>query len=128
MQQHLDHMKRSSALILGLFTIAGCVTTQERLQQYVGTHKNRLIGEWGPAEHKEPDGKGGEIWIYQKTEVWTTPRREEVQIKKDDENQKAERTIKVYPEKVRKTIHNTSFYIGKDGVIYDTAHGSRRVQ
>lgn len=118
-------------LLVFAMGLTGCLSIEQQLRQrYVGTHKNQLLARWGPPDHKEPDGKGGEIWIYSRVKTRTTPMRREAEVADNEDsadNSKKEKTIVIYPSQVRRTLYNKSFFIGTDGVIYDTAYGWREL-
>jgi len=113
--------------MLGLVVCAGCMTLHESMmQQYGGQNKAYLLGRQGPPDMKEPDGQGGEIWIYRTEDVYETPEREQTTV---GTNYKDEPTVtrEKSTAKTSVTIRFRSFYINKAGIIYDFASGSRRV-
>ena len=58
-------MKYLGIILIVFIVFSGCASIEANLRQkYVGTHKNRLLGQRGFTDQKIPDGQGGEIWIY----------------------------------------------------------------
>ena len=49
-------MNRRIVVFLILFLLTGCVSTREQLKQLGGSHKNKILSQWGPPEIKKPDG------------------------------------------------------------------------
>ena len=42
------------------------------LNSWMGTHKSKLIAQWGPPTKYDSDGKGGEILMYEQSKVLST--------------------------------------------------------
>jgi hypothetical protein len=119
------------ALFAGLLLLTACQTTQEYLATFHGMDKGYLIGRMGQPDAKEADGRGGEIWIYEEKQISATSATETETIEKGTAVENKETTTKkkqliVPTQRVRLVVK--SFYIDTNGVIYDTAHGSRYLQ
>jgi hypothetical protein len=113
-----------AAVVLGL---CACQTTKINLESYHGMTKAYLIGRLGPPDAKESDDKGGEIWIYQEKEVFVRPGTVITYKQKDADKTTIRKEKRVYPPEQHVRIINTSFYIDKNGVIYDSAYGYRDI-
>lgn len=72
----MRNMKRGrwvvASMLLAL-ALAGCVTPDAAMRSWVGQHSSSLVARFGPPSHRESDGQGGEIWIYQTQRTQTTP-------------------------------------------------------
>jgi hypothetical protein len=119
-------------LALLLLPLAGCQSTEEYLATFHGLDRAQLLGRLGQPEAKEPDGRGGEVWIYQEKRVSTPVAKETEKVEQkltDDKQAKTttrEKQVSVQNPVVR--MFFKSFYLDANGVVYDTAHGSRYLQ
>jgi hypothetical protein len=115
--------------IVAAMTLASCLTTQEYLATFHGKSRAYLLGRLGPPDIKQSDDKGGEIWIYQEKDVSVSPAEKKTTYEeKDSSGKKVEQATQVTAPERRVRVINKSFYIDKDGVIYDTAYGSRHLE
>lgn len=116
--------------ILVAMLFSSCLTTKEYLATFHGNERSYLLGRLGPPDFKAPDDKGGEIWIYQEKSISISPAKVETSYEKDISHDSSEiKNNKKFTPSVRSIyITNKSFYINKDGIIYDTAYGSRRTE
>jgi hypothetical protein len=48
-----------------LVGFAGCVSTSDMMQSWVGHHRSELIASLGPPQATAPDGQGGTVLVYQ---------------------------------------------------------------
>jgi len=116
--------------------IQGCQTTAEYLATFHGKHTRYLIGEIGMPDTKLPDAHDGEIWQYETRTVYTTPGKEEVVYTVEEEDgdedgggeKKITETREIYPPSRSVRLYLKTFYINKDGYVYDTAAGSRPIE
>ena len=119
-------MKYRVIAIMFCIVFAGCVTVEENLRQrFGGVHKSRLLGQWGAPDHKEPDGRGGEIWIYTYKVASVKPVKKSTDVEQESEEYKTKKTTTIYPSTTTTKTFNKSFYIDSDGIIYDVAYGAR---
>jgi len=113
------------ALVL---VLSACQTTKINRESFHGMTKSYLIGRLGPPDAKETDDKGGVIWIYQEKEVFVRPGTVTTYKQKDADKTTQRKEKRVYPPERRVRIINTSFYIDKKGIIYDSAYGYRDIE
>ncbi len=113
-------------VIVFVLLLSACQTTKQYLSTFHGKERSYVLGHLGPPDFKESNDKGGEIWIYQEKSITVSPAKVETSFEHDssDSNKKTKKT-KVTPLIRRIYIDIKSFYINKDKIIYDTAHGSR---
>lgn len=114
-----------------LTSLAACQTTEEHLAAFHGLDKARLLGRMGQPDVKEPDERGGEIWIYQEKRVSNPVAKETETVAKNLEDGKTTTTTREKQVAVQSPVvrmYFKSFYIDARGIIYDTAHGSRYLQ
>jgi len=116
---------------LGALLLAACQTTDEFLAAFHGQDRAYLLGRMGPPDLKEPDGRGGEIWIYQERQVSAAQATETETTEKNaaSANQQTttrKKSLNAPAPRVRLVFK--SFYLDANGVIYDTAHGARYLQ
>ena len=111
-----------------VIVLSACQTTKINLESFHGRNKAYLIGRLGPPDAKEPDSRGGEIWIYQEKEVSVRPGTVTTYKQKDADKTTSRKEKRIYPPERVVRIINTSFYIDKNGVIYDTAYGYRDIE
>jgi len=116
-----------SIFLLGLLFGMGCQSTREYLAGFHGMHRSELLGRLGPADQIIPDERGGEIWIYQEKVVSITPGTEEVVYQEKDKQKKVTERRVVTPPKETVRIHVKSFYINSEGIVYNTAFGTRAI-
>lgn len=64
---------RSLVALVLAFSLSGCMTPEAEMTPWVGHSSSTLIGQWGPPQHKTSDNRGGEIWIYQQQQRYSTP-------------------------------------------------------
>jgi hypothetical protein len=126
-------MKRLlQVILLPLLALAGCQTTDEYLATFHGLDRARLLGRMGRPDVKESDGRGGEVWIYQERRMSTPVARETEKVERQHNSDQQssstsrEKQVAVQPPSVR--MFFKSFYLDVNGVIYDSAHGSRYLQ
>jgi hypothetical protein len=113
------------ALVL---VICACMTAKINIESFHGKTKAYLVGRFGPPDAKESDDQGGEIWIYQEKEVFVRPGTVTTYKQKDAGQKTLRKEKRVYPPERQVRIINTSFYIDKNGVIYDSAYGYRDIE
>jgi hypothetical protein len=59
-------MRQIFLILVSLFLIVGCYSTQKTMDSWIGSSKKDLIMNWGPPDRTASDGSGGEILIYAK--------------------------------------------------------------
>jgi hypothetical protein len=124
-------MKHSvyALFIVAAILLSSCQTTKEYLSTFHGKERSYILGRLGPPDIKEPIDKGGEIWIYQERSISIIPAKVETSYEKDTSSDSDIKKEKKFKPLVRRIyITNQSFYINKDGIIYDTACGSRMTE
>lgn len=62
-------------LIIPTLLFSSCMTPEAEMKPWVGLSSSQLIGQWGPPQYKNPDNKGGQIWIYQQQRSYATTAR-----------------------------------------------------
>lgn len=107
--------------------LSACQTTKINLESFHGKTKAYLVGRLGPPDAKEADDKGGEIWIYQERDVYVQPGTVITYKQKTGDSITRRKEKRVYPPERQVRIINSSFYIDKNGIIYDTAYGYRDI-
>jgi len=53
--------------------LVGCASPATVMNAWLGHSSTELVGQWGPPQYKESDRRGGQIWIYQRTQTYNTP-------------------------------------------------------
>lgn len=114
-------------MVAVVLVLSACQTTRINLESFHGKTKAYLIGRLGPPDAKETDDKGGEIWIYQEKEVSVQPGTVTTYKQKAGDSTTRREEKRVYPPERQVRIINSSFYIDKNGIIYDTAYGYRDI-
>lgn len=67
-------MKNILTTLIVAFLLSGCASKiNEKMESWMGHHKNDLIASWGPPQDIMDDGQGGEIFIYSNERTYTTP-------------------------------------------------------
>jgi hypothetical protein len=66
---HRNHqevvMKRLRVLIVIVGLMSGCATVNKDMASWVGHHYSELFDKWSPPTCTSPDGRGGQILIYE---------------------------------------------------------------
>jgi hypothetical protein len=114
-------------MVAVIFMLSACQTTKMNLESFHGKTKAYLVGRLGPPDAKEADDKGGEIWIYQEKEVYVRPGSVITYKQKTSDRIIQRKEKRVHPPEQQVRIINSSFYIDKKGIIYDTAYGYRDI-
>lgn len=132
------------SIILFSFTLAcslsGCVSPAKVMNSWVGLRSTQLIGQWGPPQYKEPDGRGGQIWIYQQTRSYSTPGYAQSNTQSYGQaygtanydpygyaryngtySGQSNTNTTYMPSQRHQRTQNASFYVNSQGVIYDVA-------
>ena len=119
-------------LALSLLVLTGCQTTDEYLATFHGLDRGQLLGRLGPPDVKETDGRGGEVWIYQEKRVSTPVAKEtekvEQKLAADKQAKTTTRETQLVAPNPSVRMFFKSFFLDGNGMIYDTAHGSRYLQ
>jgi hypothetical protein len=117
---------------LALVVLTGCQTTDEFLATFHGLDRAQLLGRLGQPDVKEPDGRGGEVWIYQEKRVSNPVAKEtekvEQKLTADQQGKTTTRQKELAVQNPVVRMYFKSFFLGAKGVIYDSAHGSRYLQ
>ncbi len=115
------------SMAAAVLVLSACQITQINLESFHGKTKAYLVGRLGPPDAKEADDKGGEIWIYQEKEVSVRPGTVTTYKQKTGDSTIRRKEKRVYPPERQVRLINNSFYIDKNGIIYDTAYGYRDI-
>lgn len=127
----------TSPYVICLLMICGFVTScatgpppdpHAKYKRYLGQHSSRLIAEWGPPNHRESDGKGGQVWVYMTEKVRTTDGRtvtKSYEKDKEKDGKTKTETTTYRPPTTRKSVKITSFFVDANGYVYDYALGQR---
>jgi len=92
-------------LILLCLMLTGCASTGKIMESWIGHQKSEIINSWGPPQRYSPDGKGGEILIYESSSALASPIGEMM---------------------ITQTITNyKQVYVNQKGTIYYVRWGSR---
>jgi hypothetical protein len=59
-------MKQIFLILVSVFLLAGCYSTQNTMDSWIGSSKKDLIMKWGPPDRTASDGGEGEILIFAK--------------------------------------------------------------
>jgi hypothetical protein len=59
-------MKKSIFALAAILIVAGCYSTQQTMDSWIGSSKKDLIMSWGPPDRIASDGGDGEILVYAK--------------------------------------------------------------
>ena len=119
------------ALSVFLLSLVACQTVDEQLAAYHGLDRAQLLGRMGQPDAKDADGRGGEIWIYQEKRVSNPVAKETETIEKNPGEGRKTTTTRETQVAIQSPVVRMffkSFYLDANGVIYDTAHGSRYLQ
>ena len=126
--ERISNMRKIIYFIVTLvLVLSACQTTKINLESFHGKTKAYLVGRLGPPDAKEDDDKGGEIWIYQEKEISVRPGTVTTYKQKTGDSITQRKEKRVYPPEQQVRIINSSFYIDKKGIIYDTAYGYRDI-
>lgn len=101
-------MKKIIFLLALSSILLSCTTgpsPKEVHDSWLGAHKSQLIQSWGPPTRYQPDGKGGEILIYERSQTTGTI------------------LYGTYFENTR--VYFSDMFAGQDGIIYYYRYGER---
>jgi hypothetical protein len=98
-----------AAFVAGSVLLFACASMQTGEDPWIGKDKSELLAALGKPARMEPDGKGGQIWIYlEKVEVYLPGR-----IDRDG------KSAAYYGREKRHTyMRQTRFYLDEEGRIY----------
>jgi hypothetical protein len=106
--------KNSVSLITAIvlaFALVSCTPRVTKvMESWVGSHKSDLFLSWGPPTRVAPDGRGGEILIYEfYRDLGQKPGKMYVD---------AYGNVRYTDPKQRGYTATRMFYVTKDGIIY----------
>jgi len=107
--------------IIVIIILQSCTNPKEIYNSWMGSHKSKMIIQWGPPTRTVSDGNGGEILIYEKKPIQNNYKSTD-----DDKGKSAgQRGYERAGQNMQNMVHYTDMYSDANGLLYHWRTGMR---
>ncbi|MFH1504436.1 MAG: hypothetical protein ABIH08_03490 [Candidatus Omnitrophota bacterium] len=126
-------MKNIVMIFSIIFFLSGCVALEKIGYKYKHRDSSNVWADYGEPDEVRSDGKGGEIWRYEKPFQEYSPAAEYSQITSNRSSSNPDVTTKEHTkdttitrnyqrETLRTGVNVYGFFIDQDGIVYQERH------